>query len=127
MMLLTKADRAKLLKNGQNRDQDYAPVVKFFNPSGAATWLISELDEDGDTLFGLCDMGFGEPELGNVSLNDLQTTKVGYGLGIERDRWFVGRYPMSVYAEAAREANHIVDTPSSAIAARDRLAAEKKD
>ncbi len=53
MMLLTQDQRKRLLANGQNRG-DHIPVVKLFNPVGAATWLLSELDEDGDTLFGLC-------------------------------------------------------------------------
>jgi hypothetical protein len=39
-------------------EPDPVPVVKFFNPLGAATWLASELDADGDTLFGLADLGF---------------------------------------------------------------------
>ena len=53
MLLFTQHQRQRLLANGQNRG-DHVPVVKFFNPVGAATWLLSELDEDGDTLFGLC-------------------------------------------------------------------------
>ncbi|AWI86976.1 hypothetical protein C0214_00505 [Methylobacterium sp. DM1] len=44
-------------------------MLKLFNPLGPATWLICELDADGDTLYGLCDLGFGEPELGYVSLD----------------------------------------------------------
>ena len=64
MKLLTKALRERLLKNGRNRDRDHSPVLKLFNPCGAATWLISELDEDGETMFGLADLGFGTPELG---------------------------------------------------------------
>ena len=52
MNLLTKTQREQLLVNGRNRDQDHRPVVKFFDPCGAATWLFTELDpEDGDTLF----------------------------------------------------------------------------
>ena len=35
-------------------EPDPCPVVKFFNPLGSATWLATELDRDGDTLFGLC-------------------------------------------------------------------------
>ena len=59
MKLLTEKQREALLANGRIRDQDHPPVVKFFNPCGAATWLCSELDpEDGDTLFGLGDHGF---------------------------------------------------------------------
>jgi DUF2958 family protein len=53
MMLLTQDHTKRLIANGQNRG-DHVPVVKFFNPVGAATWLLSELDSDGDTLFGLC-------------------------------------------------------------------------
>ena len=63
MQLLTQDLRARLIANGQTQG-DHAPVVKFFSPVGAATWLFSELDEDGDTLFGLCDLGFGCPEMG---------------------------------------------------------------
>ena len=44
-------------------------MVKLFNPLGAATWMATELDEDGDTLFGLADLGFGCPELGYFSLS----------------------------------------------------------
>lgn len=67
MELLTSTIRAHLLANGANPG-DHVPVVKFFNPLGAATWLISECDTDGDTLLGLADLGFGCPELGSVSL-----------------------------------------------------------
>ncbi len=47
---------------------DHVPVVKFFNPLGEGVWLATELDEDGDTLFGLADLG--EPELGSFSLSE---------------------------------------------------------
>ena len=110
MMLLTKKHRERLLRNGRNRDQDHAPVVKFFNPCGAATWLFNELDpEDGDTLFGLADLGFGTPELGYSSLSEIAAIRVRWGLGIERDRHFHAKYPMSVYTKAARAAGRIVE------------------
>ena len=54
MILLPPDIRAKLLANGGDRGPDHAPLLKLFNPIGAATWLASELYEDGDTLFGLC-------------------------------------------------------------------------
>ena len=54
MILLTPELHDRLLTNGRLRDVDHVPVVKFFNPVGAATWLATELDEDNDTLFGLC-------------------------------------------------------------------------
>ena len=109
MMLLTKKHRERLLRNGRNRDQDHSPVVKLFNPTGAATWLFNELDEDGDTLFGLADLGFGTPELGYSSLAELAAVRVRFGLKLERDRHFRAKYPMSVYTQAARAAGRIVE------------------
>ncbi len=108
MKFLTKPLHRKLLANGQKPDQDHAPVVKFFNPCGAATWLISELDMDNDTAFGLCDLGMGCPELGNVSLKELQSIRGPLGLGIERDRHFKTDRPMSEFAEKAYAAGRIV-------------------
>jgi len=46
MMLLTQDQRKRLIANGQSLG-DHVPIVKFFNPIGAATWLLSELDEAG--------------------------------------------------------------------------------
>jgi len=108
--LFTKAQFEQLVKNGKNRDQDHAPVVKFFNPVGAATWLISELDEDDNYIaFGLCDMGFGCPELGIVDLRELIDIQKHRMLGIERDLWFEGKFPMSHYVDKANEKGRITD------------------
>ncbi|MDZ5698679.1 DUF2958 domain-containing protein [Chelativorans sp. M5D2P16] len=109
MILITDDIRARLLANGAaETETDHFPVVKLFDPAGAATWLLTELDADGDTLFGLCDLGFGCPELGSVSLAELESVVKGaFGLGIERDLWFEASFPLSVYAEAAHIAGHI--------------------
>ncbi|MFB9984993.1 DUF2958 domain-containing protein [Mesorhizobium kowhaii] len=110
MILITDDLCARLLANGAAQvETDHQPVVKLFDPAGAATWLLTELDPDGDTLFGLCDLGFGYPELGSVSLAELQTVKGPLGLGIERDLHFEGRFPLSVHAQAARLAGHITE------------------
>ena len=101
MLLLTQDQRARLIANGKSRG-DHAPVVKFFSPVGAATWLFSELDEDGDTLFGLCDLGFGCPEMGSASLAEIAAVKLPFGLTIERDLHFDERFPLTIYADAAR-------------------------
>ena len=84
MLLLTQDHRARLIANGQSRG-DHAPVVKFFSPVGAATWLFSELDEDGDILFGLCDLGFGCPEMGSASLVEIAAVTLPFGLTIDFD------------------------------------------
>ena len=125
MKLLTKELRDKLLANGREQvkvtgtkaEKDFWPVVKFFYPAGAPTWLITEADpEDPDILFGLCDLGHGFPELGSVRLSELQGFRGKFGLGIERDLYFEAKAPLSRYADAAREAGCIVEnvTPSPA-------------
>ena len=108
MLLLTKVQRSQLLANGQDRG-DHVPVVKLFSPVGAATWLLSELDADGDTLFGLADLGFGSPELGSVSLTEIESVTLPLGLSIERDLHFEGRFPLTVYADAARLVGRITE------------------
>ncbi|WP_434721280.1 DUF2958 domain-containing protein [Mesorhizobium sp. RIZ17] len=107
MILLTPELRERLLANGRDRDADHVPVIRFFNPVGAGTWLVTELDEDGDTLFGLADLGFGCPELGSLSRFELQSIRLAFGLGIERDLLFIGQFPLSTCADAARLAGSI--------------------
>ena len=117
MKLLTKDQHARLLKNGQINAQrladgleplDHPPVVKLFTPDAACTWLLSELDpEDTDIAFGLCDLGFGCPELGSVRLSELASVRGRLGLPVERDLHFTGAKPLSVYADEARIAGHI--------------------
>lgn len=105
MILLTDDLRERLLANGLERGADHVPVVKFFNPLGEGVWLVTELDADGDTLFGLADLG--DPELGSFSLEELTSIHLPFGMGIERDILFTGDFPISVWAEAAREAGRI--------------------
>ena len=105
MILLTGAQQDRLLANGRQRDQDHIPVVKFFNPLGEGVWLATELDEDGDIMFGLADLG--HPELGSWSLGEMQSVRLPFGMGIERDLLFTGDFPISVWAEAARETGSI--------------------
>lgn len=107
MKLLTKEQRAKLLKNNATPDEDKKPVVKLFNPVGAATWLLSSIDKDG-IAFGLCDLGVGCPELGFVCLQELEELKLPLGLTIERDIHFKANKTLSAYADEAREAGRII-------------------
>ncbi len=105
MILLTPELREQLLANGRDCDVDHVPVVKFFNPLGEGVWLATELDADGDTLFGLADLG--EPELGSFSLAEMIAVRLPLGLGIERDILFEGLFPISVWAETARRTGSI--------------------
>lgn len=124
MDLLTPALRDRLLANGAS-PADHVPVVKFFNPLGAATWLVSELAADGDTLFGLADLGFGCPELGSISLAEMAAVRLPLGLGIERDIHFAATHRLSAYAEAARSEGRITETPAHLAAAAAALARRK--
>lgn len=105
MQLITKSIMSALIANRGKENQK--PVVKFFNPCGAGTWLISEIDEDGDTLFGLCDLGMGCPELGYVSLSELKGIKLRFGLGIERDLHWNGEKTLMEYLEMMEAGKHV--------------------
>jgi hypothetical protein len=116
--LFTKAQREQLLDNGRRQavvkgtsdEIDFHPVVKLFNPVGAATWLLTEIDpEDESVAWGLCDLGMGFPEFGTVSLTELAAYRGRLGFGIERDRYFEARGPISAYIDAANEAERIVE------------------
>ena len=74
--LFTKAQREQLLDNGRRQaaikgtpaELDLYPVVKLFNPCGAATWLLTEIDpEDESVAWGLCDLGMDFPEFVRVN------------------------------------------------------------
>ncbi len=80
MRLIDAATRELLLANGRDRDGDHHPVLKLFNPAGPATWLICAMEADGDALYGLCDLGFGEPELGYVSLAEIEEVSAGLAI-----------------------------------------------
>lgn len=123
MMLLTKEIEAKLRENGainmahrlkDGNTEDFKPVVKFFHPLTAATWLISEISDEGEDmkgnhdliLFGLCDLGFGFPEMGDVSLNEIKSVTT-LGVGIERDMHFTANKTLTEYAADARSKGRI--------------------
>ena len=104
------------------------PVVKIFNPTGAATWIISEQSpEHPDQLFGLCDLGFGSPEIGYVSLAELQSVRGSFGLPLERDILFKGEWPLDVYLEAARYNEGITERHNDLMDALIRLVARDWD
>ena len=115
MELLTEELRRKLLDNGAQPDNDHPPAVKLFTPDGSGTWLLNELRPDEpDLAFGLCDLGFGEPELGYVRMSELAGVRGGLGLPIERDLYItLPDLPISVYATAARQAGRIVTDRAS--------------
>ena len=122
MILIPEELRPQLLANGHDTETDHVPIVKLFDPCGAATWLISAIEpDDPDILFGLCDLGLGFPELGSVRLSELEFVRGRLGLGIERDLYFEGRYPLLVYAEAASVRDAITTSSTALAEAAERL------
>ncbi|MGP9812941.1 DUF2958 domain-containing protein [Rhodopseudomonas sp. NSM] len=118
MKLLTNTQTEQLLNNGRvnaahigvdGKTEDFIPVVKIFCPWTGATWLLTELDpDDPDLAFGLCDLGFGCPELGNVRLSEIEGVRGPGGLTIERDIHFTATKTLTEYAEEAYRAGAIV-------------------
>lgn len=111
MKLLTAANIKKLKCNGiqnsrpeqQDKPFDFFPVVKLFQPDGAATWLLTELvPHEPDLAFGLCDLGIGFPEMGYVRLSELDHCRGKLGLLVERDRRFEADRPLPHKASSAR-------------------------
>lgn len=135
MELLTPSIRDALLRNGRIRlsadmngdpDIDFIPVVKLFTPDAACTWLLTELDpEDPDIAFGLCDLGMGCPELGSVSISELESVRGRLGLPVERDLHFVAKYAISTYARAAWNASAITERDDALRQAAEDAAKER--
>ena len=102
MKLITKEIEEKFeqypLGNQENLLGDAKVVVKYFNPIGVGTWLITEGNklENGDyELFGYCHLGDDEnAEFGYILLSDLEQIKLPFGLNIERDLYIPKDYTL---------------------------------
>jgi hypothetical protein len=106
MKLMTQAQRERLIKNHKTNSalggiNDYIPVIKLFAGS-SATWLLTEFNPDTLDFFGLCDLGYGCPELGYV---DLASLKVVHA---ERDMYFSPTKTIGGYATEARSEQRIL-------------------
>ena len=112
--LITDEERAQLLAHGQaraaGRAVDPLPVVRLFTPDAHATWLLVTLDPaDGDTAYGLIDLGISMPELGTVKLSDLASIVGPRQQPVMRDLYFQAVRPLSEYLRLAQENGSIVD------------------
>ncbi|MDO9068055.1 MAG: DUF2958 domain-containing protein [Deltaproteobacteria bacterium] len=112
--LITADERAQLLANGEahaaGRSIDPLPVVRLFTPDAHATWLLAALDPaDGDTAWGLIDLGIGLPELGTVKLSDLAGIIGPRQEPIRRDLYFRASRSLSEYVRLAQRDGSIPD------------------
>ena len=89
MKLLTKELKEVFAKQGDTSKkdaQDIKVLAKFFNPCGAGTWFAVEYLPDEMLFFGYANLGDSDcAELGYFSLNELESVKLPFGMGIERD------------------------------------------
>lgn len=103
--LLANHNEQEPLK-GTRQERDFEPVCKLFLPWTSGTWLLTEMDDDG-LAFGLADLGFGTPELGYISLDEIWEVVGPGGLRVERDIHWKATKPLSAYATEARQQGRI--------------------
>ncbi len=117
MKLITEMQYRQLLANGvaalkaarADLDFDPKPVVRLYTPRWYGCWLLTEIDPiHPQRAFGLCDSGHGLPELGFVSLRDLEDVHGKFKFHVALDPHFVADKPLSLYADIARQRGLIV-------------------
>jgi len=90
MKLMTKELEARFREVGpQEEVKDPLIIAKYFNPSGAGTWYATEYNPEERIFFGYVSI-FGDlnDEWGYFSLEELESVRGPFGLGIERDLYF---------------------------------------
>ena len=90
MKLITKELEERFRQIGSQEEvKDPIVIAKFFNPVGSGTWLATEYNPEGKIFFGYVSL-FGDhnDEWGSFSLEELESVKGPFGLGIERDLYF---------------------------------------
>jgi Protein of unknown function (DUF2958) len=109
--LFTKPLLEKLLANNaasqaaiaiDGNTPDHKPVLKLFTPFARCTWLLTEYDAETQNAFGLCDLGFGCPEIGSVHIPEILSATP-----VERDRYWQAKKTLSAYADEARNTGAI--------------------
>jgi len=91
MKIITKAIEKAFNKQGDTAQKNASEIniiCKLFNPCGAATWWLYEHIE-GSIYMCFATLGDSRfAECGTVDLEELKSLRVGFGLSIERDRWY---------------------------------------
>lgn len=103
MKLITK-ELEELFEKYPIRSQDgllgeAKVLVKFFNPTGAGTWLIiegSKLDNGDYEMFGYCHLGDNETaELGSIYLSTLEDLKLPFRIKNRKRFIYAKRFKVS--------------------------------
>ena len=104
MKLMTTVLEKRFKEIGsQEGVKDPLVIAKFFNPFGAGTWYATEYQPVEKTFFGYASL-FGDhnDEWGYFSLEELESVKGPFGLGIERDL-YCGEKKISEFDKKAVE------------------------
>jgi len=87
MKLMTKGLEERFAKIGNQEGKENPIVVAhFFNPTGAGDWYATEYDPKDQIFFGYVSIFKDHnDEWGSFALEELQSYRGRFGLGIERD------------------------------------------
>jgi len=90
MKLMTKQLKARFKKIGDQKDEhDPIVVAVFFDPTGPCIWYATAYDPEKRVFYGYVSIpGFWDDGWGYFKLNQLESIRGDFGLGIERDRYF---------------------------------------
>jgi len=102
MKLMTKELEGRFKEIGSQEEvKDPIVIAKFFNPAGVGTWFATEYNPEDKIFFGYVSL-FGDynDEWGSFSLEELESVKGLFGLGIERDL-YCGEKPISEFDKKA--------------------------
>ena len=90
MKLMTKALEKQFTKVGSQENSENPTVLAhFFNPVGGGNWFATEYNPIDKIFFGYVSL-FNDHcnEWGSFSLEELESVKGRFGLGIERNLYF---------------------------------------
>lgn len=84
-------------------------LAKYFNPMGSGTWLVTEAEKQDDDwlFFGYCHIT--DWEWGYFSLKELESVKLPFGLGIERDLYTGNQKYIKDYVDIGYTKNDEMD------------------
>jgi hypothetical protein len=108
MPFLTKKDSRILIQNSRKDTNDLLPVVRLFNKTKAITWLLYKTDPDKpDTIYGFYGKKINTPRLRTVNIAELEYSEVK----LQKDKKFNPVHTMSVYIEAGRFLDALIESP----------------
>jgi len=81
MLKISVEQLLNLRKAGKlNREQQTKPLSVLYSPPRAGgngfIWLVTHIEQDGHTAFGLADLKAGFPELGYFDLNEIDAVSL---------------------------------------------------